>query len=175
MLRKMIGTAVLAVAIAMGTAWAGDTATKQAATDKQAAAADKMQAMKAGMMKCSVCRVMVPHMDELGPMKMEVSRLNDGIAIMHTTANTEKAATYHKVAKEIHAAGDACMAMTDEQAKSGLCEHCQEVRSVVKAGAKVSAGETKLGDIFILTSNDPVVQAKISALGDKCAMMAESM
>ena len=175
MLRKLIGTACV-LAIGMGTAWAGN-AVQQAATGgnqtQQEMAAGKMQAMKAAMMKCSVCKHMAAHLDELGTMKMEVAKLNDGLAVMHSVTDPAKASTYHAVGKEVSAAGEACMAMTDEQAKTELCEFCQGLRSVVKAGAKMSQGDTKMGDIMVLTSSDPAVQAKITALGDKCAMMAE--
>ena len=60
MFRKTIVCAFV-VALAMGTALAGNTAEKEAATtgkQAQQAMADKMQAMKAEMMKCSVCKHM---------------------------------------------------------------------------------------------------------------------
>jgi hypothetical protein len=165
-LKRITATACL-LAIAMGIAWAGDMA-KPAAGD--------MEAMKASMAKCAVCKHMAPHLDELGPvMKMEVAKLNDGIAVMHYVTDPAKAATFHAVCKEMHVAGGACMTMTDEEAKAQLCENCQEMRSVTKAGAKMSAGETKNGDIMVFTSADPAVQTKISALGEKCALMAGAM
>ena len=108
-------------------------------------------------------------------MKMEVAKLNDGIALMHSVTDPAKAATFHAVGKEMGTAGEACIAMTDEQAKTQLCEYCQGIRSVMKAGAKMSQGNTKMGDIMVLTSSDPAVQSQISALGEKCAMMAASM
>jgi hypothetical protein len=179
LLRKIIGAACV-VAIALGTAaWAGDMAKQEAATGAKPspqAMADKMAATKAAMMNCSVCKHMAIHMDELGPvMKMEVAKLNDGIAMMHSVTDPAKVETFHAVGKQMGAAGESCMAMTDEQAKTALCEFCQDIRSVMKAGAKMSQGDTKMGDIMVITSADAAVQAKISALGDKCAMMAESM
>lgn len=163
---KRIAATTCVLMIAMGIAWAGDMAKP---------AAEQMEAMKAAMAKCSVCKIMVPHMDELGPMKMEVVKLNDGIAVMHNVTDPAKAAKLHAVCKEMGVAGEACMAMTDEQAKAQLCENCQDIRSVVKAGATMSTGDTKMGDIMVFTSSDPAVQAKIAAMGEKCALMAGAM
>jgi Fe-S cluster assembly scaffold protein SufB len=138
-------------------------------------AAGQMEAMKAAMSKCAVCKIMVPKMDELAPMKMEVVKLNDGVAVMHSVTDPAKAATLHAVCKEMNVAGAASMAMTDEQAKAQLCENCQEIRSIVKAGATMSTGDTKMGDIMVFTSKDPAVLAKINAMGEKCALMAAGM
>ena len=188
MLRKfLVTTCVLALGIAI--AWAGETATKAApaATAKTATAsaaktapkastADMMQSVKAEMMKCAVCKNMAAHLDELGPvMTMDVAKLNDGVAIIHGVSDPTKAALFHASCEATHAAGQACMTMTDEQAKTQLCPFCQEMRAAIKAGAKMSAGETKTGDVMVLTSSDPAVQAKIGELAAKCAMIAESM
>jgi hypothetical protein len=67
------------------------------------------------------------------------------------------------------------MTMTDEQARTQLCEFCQSVRGAAKAGARLSSGETRTGDMMVLTSSDPGVQAQLMTLQQKCAMMAASM
>jgi hypothetical protein len=72
-------------------------------------------------------------------------------------------------------AGEACMTMTDEQAKTGLCEFCQEFRGVMKAGAKMSHGETKTGDVMVLTSSDPALKARLDGMATKCELMMASM
>jgi len=164
-LKRFVAVASLLV-VAMGIAWAGDM-TK--------AAAGQMEAMKAAMSKCAVCKIMAPHLDELAPMKMEVVKLSNGVAVIHTVDSPAKATTLHTVCKEMSTAGESCLAMTDEQAKTQLCENCQEMRSVIKAGAAMSVGDTKMGDIMVFTSNDPAVQAKINAMGEKCALMAAGM
>jgi hypothetical protein len=166
--------------MAMGVAWAGDVTKKDAgATGKavpEAAAAAKMAAMKDAMTRCSVCKAFAPHMDELGPvMTMEVAKLDNGVLLIHNVTEPSKVATYQAVCKEVSTAGQASMAMTDEQAKTQLCDYCQSIRTVVKSGAQMSKGNTKTGSVMILTSADPAVQTKIAELGAKCAMMAESM
>jgi hypothetical protein len=161
--------------MAMGMAWAGDAAKHTTATTAagKAAGAEKMKAMQAAMMKCSVCKHMAVKMDQFGPMTMDVAKLNDGIAVIHGVNDPSKAAAFHAACKEVKTAGEACMTMTDEQAKTDLCEFCQSIRGIMKSGGKMSNGETKTGDVMVLTSSDPAVQAQIMTLGDKCAMMAE--
>ncbi len=163
---KQVAVIASLLAVAVGIAWAGDM---------NKATAEQMEAMKAAMSKCSVCKIMAPHLGELAPMKMEVVKLNNGVAIMHNVDSPAKATTLHAVCKEMTAAGEGCVAMTDEQAKTQLCENCQEMRSVIKAGATMGIGDTKMGDIMVFTSNDPAVQARINAMGEKCALMAAEM
>lgn len=182
---RWIVASVCALTIAMGVAWAGDAAKQSAttaATTAGTAAAtatkastDKMAAMKAEMMKCSVCKNMAAHMDEIGPINSDVAKLNDGVAMMHSVKDPAKLTVYRAASKATSEAGQACMTMTDEQAKTQLCSFCQDMRSAMKAGAKMSQGETKTGDIMVLTSADPAVQTQLNALAEKCKLMAESM
>lgn len=165
---KKILAGACTMLLAMAVAHAGDT------MKKSAAAPDHTEMMKAQMANCVVCKTMVPHMDSLGPvMTMEVANLNDGVAIMHGVSDPAKAAEFHTMCAEMHKAGEACATMTDEQAKTQLCSFCQEMHGTIKAGAKMSAGSTKMGDIMVLTSSDPAVKQRIDVLGEKCAMMAE--
>ena len=175
---KWIVASVCALTIAMGVAWGGDAVKEAAATGSKqvtAASAEKMQAMKAEMMKCAVCKNFAAHMDEIGPMKAEVVRLNDGVAMIHSVNDPTKLTVYRAACEATHKAGEASMSMTDEQASTQLCSFCQDIRSSMKAGAKMSVGNTKTGDMMILTSSDPAVQTKLSALAEKCEMMAASM
>lgn len=166
---RWIVASVCALTIAMGVAWGGDVAKSTPAS------AEKMQAMKAEMMKCAVCKNIAAHMDEIGPMKAEVVRLNDGVAMVHNVTDPSKLTVYRTASAATHKAGEACMDMTDEQAKTQLCSFCQDIRSSMKAGAKMSVGDTKMGDMMVLTSADPAVQTKLSALAEKCEMMSASM
>lgn len=172
MMKKLIVTACL-VSLAIGAAWAGDA--KKEATHG-AAGADHMKMMMDEMMKCSVCKNMAPAMAEIGPsMTMDFARLNDGVAMMHGVTDPSKAATFHAACAATEKAGMACVTMTDEQAKAELCGFCQGVRGVMKAGAKMSTGQTKMGDIMVITSSDPAVKTQIDALAAQCEMMTGSM
>jgi hypothetical protein len=175
---RWIVASVCALTIAMGVAWGGDVAKQAAATGSKevtTASAEKMQAMKAEMMKCAVCKNFAAHMDEIGPMKAEVVKLNDGLAMTHSVSDPSKLPIYRAASAATHKAGEACLTMTDEQAKTELCSFCQDIRSSMKAGAKMSVGDTKTGDMMVLTSSDPAVQTKLSALAEKCEMMSASM
>ncbi len=136
-----------------------------------------MEAMKAGLMKCYVCKNIAAHMDEYGPMGMEAVKLNDGLAIRHwvRSGDPKSVAALHTACMAAGKAGEEAMNFTDEQAKTQLCEQCQAIRAAAKAGARVSNGATSDGDIMVLTSPDPGVQMQLSSLEQKCAMMAVMM
>jgi len=178
MLRGIVGTACV-LALGLGVAYAADTMQKSSAPKASAAAPagmPSMQMMKDQMAHCAVCKAMVPHLDSLGPvMKTEVAKLNDGVAIMHMITDPTKVAELHAVDAEMAKAGSVCMTMTDEQAKTQLCPMCQEIREIAKAGGHVSQGDTKNGNVMVVTSSDAAVQTKITDLGSKCAMMAATM
>ena len=134
--------------------------------------AEHMQAMKAEMAKCAVCKTWLTNFDELMPaLKGEVVQLNNGMAMTHRVSDSKKLAMLRATMAETHKAGGACMAMSDEQAKTDLCELCQGIRGAVKSGALMSMGDTKSGDMMVLTSTDPAIQKQLSELGTKCAMM----
>jgi hypothetical protein len=164
MKRIVAAACCLVVATAV---WAGDPA-KQATT--KPTSAKQLEMMKAEMSKCAVCKTMAARLDEIGPMQVEVVKLNDGTAFIHNVT-PNKAAVYHQASAELMKAGEASMTMTDAQAKTELCDICQGFRDVMKAGANMSNGQTKYGDLCVVTSKDPKVQAQIASLGEKCAMM----
>lgn len=168
MLKKLTAAACM-LTLAAGVAFAGAPAAKGAAP----AGAEKMAAMKAVMMKCAVCKHMAAHLDEIGPMTMDVANLNDGVALMHGVKNPAKADAFHAACRETETAGEAAMSMTDEQAKTDLCAMCQDIHTAMKAGAKMSIGDTANGNVMVLTSSDPAVQKTLTGLGEKCAMMAK--
>jgi hypothetical protein len=164
MLKRSLLVACM-VALTSAAVWAGTT-------DKSMSA-NQMQMMKAEMAKCAVCKNMVSHLDEIGPsLKMEAAKLNNGVAIMHSVGDPTKVAVFHQASAACAKAGQTCATMSDEDAKTQLCSFCQSMRTTMKAGAKMSMGETKSGDIMVLTSDDPAVQAQIADIGAKCAMMA---
>jgi hypothetical protein len=164
---KRILLAVCLLVVMCSGAWA-DEPTKTAA--KPTSAKNQADMMKAEMAKCAVCKNMAAHLDEIGPIQTEVVRLNDGVALIHSVSPS-KADVFHKAGAEVAKAGEACMTMTDAQAKTQLCSFCQELRGVMKAGAEMSNGNTKYGDLMVITAKDPAVQTKIGSLASKCEMM----
>jgi hypothetical protein len=175
MLRKILVVSCL-LALSAGAALAGDA--HQHATKGAAATATKMtsEQVAAEMMKCDVCKHMAPHMKVLGPsLTMDMAKLNDGVAFMHGVSDPAMLETYRTLSAKMSEAGEACMSYTDTQAKAQLCEMCQGVRTAVNSGAKMSMGPTKMGDIMVLTSEDPAVQKQLGELGTMCEMMMASM
>ena len=182
MTKRVILICICIVALATGLAWAGDAAKAKAKAEGAAEHHGSehhgmdASAMKAEMMKCAVCKNMAPQIDTFMPiMTMDVAKLNDGVMMMHGVSDPSKAAEFHAMCAQMSKAGEATMTMTDEQAKTDLCMFCQEIRSAMKSGAKMSQGQTKLGDVMIMTSADPAVQTKLFALADHCQMMSEMM
>jgi hypothetical protein len=165
-------TLVASMLILVGTAaWAGP-----GHSHDKADMAKKMEAFKAEMLKCAVCKNMAASWDQLAPvMSMDAVKLNDGLAIVHSVSDPSKLDLFHKSCDAAQKAGNECMTMTDEQAKTQLCEFCQGIRSAMKAGAKMSTGRTNNGDMMIMTSADPAVQAQLATMHEKCAMMEAGM
>jgi len=164
---KKVLTLALFVILAFAPVWAGD---KKATTNPQ------MEQWKAEAAKCAVCKNMVGTMDVLMPvMKMEVVKLDNGMAMTGAITDPKLVATYHGVCDQWGGAMAAALQMNDEKAKTDLCQICQEMRGVVKAGAQMSYGKTKKGDLLVFSSNDPAVQSQIAAHYDKCVAMMSQM
>lgn len=161
-MKRLVCLAAL-LAIAAAPAWAGD----QGKGD--------MEAMMAEMANCNVCKNMLPHMPELAPvMGGEVVKLSNGMAVIHTVSDPDKVALLQKVGKKMGQACAASKSLSDGDAESQLCTLCSEVRMALKSGAELGGGPMKHGDMFVLTSSDPKVQAKIAKVEEKFAMAMAS-
>ncbi|HXF48170.1 MAG TPA: hypothetical protein VNL73_01935 [Verrucomicrobiae bacterium] len=167
MTKKVILSALFVV-LAFALVWAGDA--KKGTMDPK-----MMEQFKAEAMKCAVCKNMVGSMEQLMPVtKMEVIKLDNGMAMTGTITDPKLVATYHGLCDKWSAGFATAVQMTDDQAKTDLCEHCRSMRGVVKAGAQASYGKTETGDLLVFSSSDPAVQAKISDFHALCVtMMAE--
>ena len=164
---KKVISAALFVVLAFALVWAGD---------KKTAANAQMEQWKAEAMKCAVCKNMVGSMEQLMPVtKMECVKLDNGMAMTGTITDPKLVATYHGLCDKWSAGFATAVQMADDQAKTDLCQHCQSMRGVVKAGAQASYGKTETGDLLVFSSNDPAVQAKISDLHAQCVTMMSQM
>jgi hypothetical protein len=166
---RALSAALVAVVLAGSIAFAGDEAKKM---DPKA----KAEMMKAEMMKCAMCKNMVTNFDALMPvMTMEVVKMNNGMAMVHHVSDPAKVALYHADHDAMGKAAEECMKFTPEQKKAQLCEWCQEMFGAMEAGATMSVGKTKDGDILLLMSNDPKVQARLTEMHAKCEVMMSQM
>lgn len=136
----------------------------------------EMDAMKAEFGKCLMCKNFVPVFDELMPvMEHEIVKLDNGMAMVHTVKDPAKVKLLHEVNAKMQVSAGACMKLSDAEAKEQLCTLCQGVHGLAKAGAVVSSGTTKNGDMLVLTSSDPALQKQINGFEAKCTtMMAAS-
>ncbi|GJM44525.1 MAG: hypothetical protein DHS20C21_13670 [Gemmatimonadota bacterium] len=122
------------------------------------------EGMMAEMANCSICKSMVPHLDELTPVcSNEIITMSDGMAMYHTVSDESKLELFRSVMNEMDAAGMATASYTDEQIKSELCGFCQGIHGLLSAGAVMSSGMSPNGKLMVITSQDPEVQAKIAS------------
>jgi hypothetical protein len=135
-----------------------------------------MAAMKAEMMSCSICKAMAPGMETIGPaMTTEIVRMDNGMAIVHHISDPKVVPTFQQACTEMSAAGKAAMAMPEAEWKAALCDHCEQIMSLVHSGATIGMGNTKDGAMVVLTSADPAVQTKIASFSSECSKQMEAM
>jgi hypothetical protein len=140
------------------------------------APAPDMAAMKAEMMNCAICKPLAPAMEKIGPvMTTEVVRMDNGMAIVHVISDPSVVPTFHKACAEMQAAGKATMALPEAEWKAAICDHCEQMMSLVQSGATISLGETKNGSILVLNSADPAVQTKIASFEAQCEKQMGAM
>jgi hypothetical protein len=73
-------------------------------------------------------------------------------------------ASFEKSGKEIEKWSEA-------EAKKQLCEHCQSMHSLMKAGAKHDWVLTKDGCVGVINSDKPATVKQIHAYADQCRQM----
>jgi hypothetical protein len=135
-----------------------------AATAAFAGDAAHHDAEMAEYMNCTICKHMMVQMETLGPvMKHEMIAMDDGLAMYHWVTDDTKAALLHEVTDKMHAAGMETKGWTEAQAKDNLCKFCEGFHGLLAAGAHMSKGRSTNGDLMVITSDDPAVQAKIAA------------
>lgn len=133
-----------------------------------------MEAVKAEFARCMMCKHFLPVFDELIPvLHTEFVQLDSGMIMVHTVSDPEKVKLLHQVNRKMEESMNAVMQLSDADAKTQLCAMCQGMRQLTKAGAQLSSGLTKSGDVVVLLSSDPEVQKQIATFKGHCeAMMA---
>ena len=129
--------------------------------------------MKEMFSNCFMCKNLVPYMDKtwFNTWSMEVYNLKDGIVMVERVGDKAGMADYKTLFATFEKAGDECKKMSEANAKKMLCEHCQGMHSIMKAGAKDEWVLTKDGSVGLLTSNKPATVKMIQAQGDKMRQM----
>lgn len=134
----------------------------------------QMEMIKAEFSKCMMCKNYLPVFDELMPvLQTEFVHLDNGMVMVHTVTDPAKVEMLHQVNAKLAETAGPAMQLADADAKTKLCPMCQEIRHLAHAGAMISSGTTKSGDLVLVVSSDPEVQAEIVAFKGQCeAMMA---
>ena len=131
-----------------------------------------MDAIKAEFAKCMMCKHYLPVFDELMPvLQTEFVQLDSGMIMVHTVTDPAKVKLLHGASSKLSETAGAAMQLSDAEAKKQLCGMCQEMRRLALAGAHVSSGLTKSGDVVVLLSDDPEVQAQIATFKGQCEAM----
>ena len=160
--------AMALMAMPFGLALAGDYGHGDHAQAKGDMGA-KMEMMKAEFAKCDICKNMLPYWDSVMPsMKSEVAKLDKGMALMYSTSDPSKVASLHEMCDKMYVAGDAAAKYSDADVKAKLCQYCQGMVGLTKAGATMSHGATANGNLLIFSSADRAVQEKIAAMRVVC-------
>lgn len=114
------------------------------------------------MENCEICKPMAKHMDLMQNMKWETHLIDNGfvsIAVIPEKAKATMADAKKDMKKQI--------ARAEAGEDIQCCGYCTGLGELLAAGAKKQELETVGGDLFILTSADPEVVAKIHAHAKK--------
>jgi hypothetical protein len=161
----MLGLGIIALVSLL--AWAGDE--KQADHPQQM---DKVQ-MKEMFSKCYMCKNMVPYMDKAWypTLSWEVYNTKNGMVMIEHVGDKSGMAEYKTLFAAFEKAGNEARKWSDAEAKKQLCEHCQGMFSLMKAGAVDDWALTKDGSVGVFVSNKPETVKMIHAQADQIRQM----
>jgi len=129
--------------------------------------------MKAEFSKCSMCKILVPYVDKawFNTWSMEVYNLKDGMVMVEHVGDKSGMADYKTVFASFEKSGKEIEKWSEAEAKKQLCEHCQSMHSLMKAGAKHDWVLTKDGCVGVINSDKPATVKQIHAYADQCRQM----
>ena len=147
-------------------AWAGDE--KQADHPQMT-----KEQMKAEFSKCYMCKNMVPYMDKAWypTMSWEIYNLKNGMIVIEHVGDKSGMAEYKTLFAAFVKAGNELEKWSEADAKKQLCEHCQGMFSLMKAGAVDDWVLTKDGCVGFFVSEKPETAKMIHAQADQMRQM----
>jgi hypothetical protein len=157
-MKAILSLSALAVAAAASLAWA-------------ATSADQFQEE---MKKCTVCKIMVEEPGLMESMTWECHKIGAGMLCVASVPKDKKE-TYDAVHKKMM---EAVAQVTADKAAGktvDLCGFCKSMGELEQAGAKSETIDTKTGSIYLVTSTDPAILAKIHAQADHAIAEQEAM
>ena len=157
----MFGLGVIALISLL--AWAGEGEQHQM---------DKAQ-MKEMFSKCYMCKNMVPYMDKAWypTLSWEIYNLKNGMIVIEHVGDKSGMAEYKTLFAAFVKAGNEVEKWSQADAKKQLCEHCQGMFSLMKAGAVDDWVLTKDGSVGFFVSDKPETVKMIHAQADNMRQM----
>lgn|SRR5574341_232301 len=160
----MFGLGVLALVSLLAWAGEGEHADHPQMTKEQ---------MKAEFSKCYMCKNMVPYMDKAWypTLSWEIYNTKNGMVMIEHVGDKSGMAEYKTLFAAFEKSGEEARKWSDAEAKKQLCEHCQGMFSLMKAGAVDDWALTKDGSVGLIVSDKPETVKLIHAQADQARKM----
>jgi len=129
--------------------------------------------MKEMFSKCYMCKNMVPYMDKAWypTLSWEIYNLKNGMIMIEHVGDKSGMAEYKTLFASFEKAGNEVRKWSEADAKKQLCEHCQGMFSLMKAGAVDDWVLTKDGSVGFFVSDKPETVKMIHAQADNMRQM----
>jgi hypothetical protein len=129
--------------------------------------------MKEMFSKCYMCKNMVPYMDKAWypTLSWEVYNTKNGMIMVEHLGDKSGMAEYKTLFAAFEKSGEEVRRWSNAEAKKQLCEHCQGMFSLMKAGAVDDWALTKDGSVGVIVSDKPETVKIIHAQADKIRQM----
>ena len=129
--------------------------------------------MKEMFSKCYMCKNMVPYMDKAWypTMSWEIYNLKNGMIMIEHLGDKSGMAEDKTLFAAFEKTGNEVRKWSNAEAKKQLCEHCQGMCSLMKAGAVDDWVLTKDGSVGFFVSEKPETVKLIHAQADQMRQM----
>jgi len=150
-MKAMVSFVALALAVAWSSAVFGESEIEKMVTEMQ---------------KCSVCKHLADKPELMKNMIWETHKIDNGMLCL-TTVPKDMKKDFDAVSEKMHQSIEQVKADAKEGKEVELCSYCASIGELMKLGAKQQHIETRLGAIFMVTSDDPATVKKIHEVADK--------
>lgn len=124
------------------------------------------------MKKCIFCQKLSDHDGLLDHMKWEHHIISDGCMSV-TVVDDDYTDEYKTAMDEMMKVGTELS--QGKIADPYMCGHCQAYGALIMKGVKMESVETSVGDIMMITSDDPALQKEIKAYAEHTMKAMQEM
>ncbi len=111
---------------------------------------------------CMICRNLAGHVQEFVPIvEREIVNLYNGTAILQIVKDSAKLEKFYAISRAIDESLQVSKTLTIKGIKDKLCVICQEMFKSIKAGARLSRGQTENGDLTVFISDNPSIKSEV--------------